>query len=130
MTEAFQKHHQPKPCTYCGGPAGYAPIAEMDYHEADVYFCQRCRAEYVYFRRTDFLANTSLYVDIGEKTYRWSETRSIGQLWYVEKPGEPGKKKNEGMKLVRSFSPDLGETIPGITPFNIEEKVRTILVFL
>lgn len=130
MTEAFQQHHLPKPCEYCGGSAGYSPIDEMNRHEADVYFCQRCKAEYIYFRRTEFLANTSLYVEINGKTYRWSHNRGIGQLWFIEKPGEPGVRRNDGIKLVRTFSPGVGESVPQITPSNIEEKVRTILVFL
>jgi hypothetical protein len=125
----FQKHHQPKPCSHCGGFAGYAPIPEMDYHEADVYFCHRCQAEYIYFRGTGNLASVSLYTTINGKMYRWSTNRTIGQLWRIKIPGIPGEKKNEGVEMIRSFNPDVGEAIPNITPENIEEKIRTILVF-
>lgn len=130
MTEAFEQYHQPKPCTYCGGPAGYAPIPEMDHHGADVYFCQRCQAEYIYFRKTEFLANTSLYTKIGERTYRWSVARGVGQIWYIKTPGEPGVRRNEGMELVKAFLPNNGDVIPTLTPENINERLRTWLVFL
>jgi hypothetical protein len=102
----------------------------MDYHEADVYFCHRCQAEYVYFRRSSSLANTSLYTTIGGRMYRWSIARSIGQVWYIKTPGEPGVRRNEGMELVKSFCPEAGESIPQLTPANINEKLRTWLVFL
>ncbi len=130
MSDNFQKHHQPKPCSYCGGFAGYAPIPEMDYHEADVYFCHRCQAEYVYFRRSESLANTSLYTTINGKMYRWSENRGIGQLFHIKIPGITGQKKNEGLEMVRAFDPDRGDAVPHITPQNIADKIRTILVFL
>jgi hypothetical protein len=64
--------------------------------------------------------------------YRW--TVSIGRnslwasatLWYVEKPGIPGKKKNEGLVPVKDFE----NPLPDVNPQNINEKLKTWLVFL
>lgn len=128
--QEFQKHHQPKPCSHCGGFAGYVPIAEMDAHEVDVYFCTRCQAEFTYFRNSGLLASSSLYTTINSRMYRWCCIRGTYQLWHIKEPGIPGKMKNGDREMIRAFSPNKGESIPNITPLNIEEKIKTILVFL
>jgi hypothetical protein len=127
----FQKHHLPKPCTFCGQAAGYAPLEEMEYHGVGVYFCHTCNAEYLYYQSGE-MASTSLYTEIHGRMYRW--TVSIGRnslwasatLWYVEKPGIPGKKKNEGLVPVKDFE----NPLPDVNPQNINEKLKTWLVFL
>lgn len=60
--------------------------------------------------------------------YRWSveDDGKLGRLWHVGQPGVPGIEPNRKMFLIKSFK----ESLPTITPQNIEEKLRFILVFL
>jgi len=106
--------------------AGYHPLEAMERHNVSVYFCHPCQAEYLFFRDGS-RASVSLYTTIKDKMYRWTVT-SVGsaQLWHVKEPGVPGVKVNEGMFTVKSFSGN----IPQLTPDNINEKVRTWLLFL
>lgn len=127
----FQQHHTPKPCSFCGQAAGYAPVPAMERHGASVYFCHPCQAEYVYFDNTNYLSNTSLYTKINDKTYRWSvQSAGPAQIWHIAKPGAPGLFKNEGVSLVKSFNTNNGDVIPQLTPQNVNEKLRVWLVFL
>jgi len=126
----FQHHHQPKPCQFCGRMAGYAPLDEMESHGVGVFFCEPCQAEFLYYQGGD-LASSSLYTTVNHRMYRWTVTSGgHGQIWYVKEPGIPGKKKNEGLEAVKSFDPSKGDIVPQLTPSNINEKLRTWLVFL
>jgi hypothetical protein len=110
--------------------AGYAPLDEMESHGVGVFFCHPCKAEYLYFQSGD-LASSSLYTEINGRMYRWTMAYGgCGMLWFVKEPGIPGKKKNEGLEAVKSFDPDKGDIVPQLTPSNINEKLRTYLVFL
>lgn len=128
--EEFQKHHLPKPCQFCSNMAGYAPLDEMEKHNVGVYYCHTCKAEYLFFRDAR-MASVSLYTAIKDKMYRWTVT-SVGsaQLWYVSVPGIPGVKKNEGLVPIKSWDTSRGDTLPQLTPDNINEKLRTWLLFL
>jgi len=134
MTEEqeFQNYHLPKPCKFCSQPAGYAPIdAQSETNRLCVYFCHTCNAEYVYFRDNKIISE-SLYTGINNRVYRYTIAYGdIGQIWYVEKPGIPGAVVNKGMKLLKSFNPGKNcDTTPILTPQNVNEKLRTWLVFL
>lgn len=135
MNEDFEYQ---KPCKFCEGFSIYSPIEQMDYHGVGVYFCHPCKAEYLYFgpnsrakRITSDLASTSLYTEINNRTYRWTvNSAGTAGLWRIKEPGTPGQKKNEGLVSIKSFSAHQGDTIPIITPSNVNEKIRTWLTFL
>lgn len=122
----FQRHHQPHPCQFCGGGAEFKPIDEMERHGIHVYFCQPCHAEYLCFDN-GVQGSWSLYTEIADRTYRWTITANeVGQLWRIKIPGVPGTRKNEGMDLIKAFTED----VPELNPHNVNEKLRTWLVFL
>lgn len=124
--QEFQRHHQPKPCQFCANGASYAPLDEMEKHGVKVYFCYECRAEYLYFS-DGLAASVSLYTEINQRMYRWTVTsQNVAQLIYIKNPGIPGTRKNENLEFIKSFQKDF----PQVTPQNINEKLRTWLVFL
>lgn len=120
-----KKYYAPKPCTFCGAGATYSPLDELDKHGVDVYFCHPCRAEYLYFWDGQ-CASTSLYTEINKKMYRWTISSSSAVLWYIKNPGTPGTRKNDGIEFIKAFKED----VPVITPQNVNEKLRTWLIFL
>jgi len=130
--EDFQNHHLPMPCKFCPNMAAHSPLHELSaeafMQRFSIYFCSNCHAEYIYKKRGP-LYSWSLYTTINEKVYRWSllADHSSATLWLVKVPGVPGIRVNKGMKLIKAFDGDL---IPDITPININDKVRTWLVFL
>lgn len=136
--QEFYLYRTPKACTFCGGVAAYSPLVEMEEHNVKVYFCSDCRAEYLYFwdsrsenwRLHGNPSSISLYTTINDKMYRWTiSSTGDGLLWYVKNPGVPGSRKNSDMEPVKSFRVKEG-AVPDITPQNINDKVRTWLIFL
>lgn len=122
-----------KYCKFCNNPVAYTPLKEMEEKFAiKIFYCYTCNAEYLFFSRNEILSqepsSVSLYVDIGDKTYRWTvSAHGVGRLWLIGKPGIPGQKINEDMRSVILFN----ETDKiSITPQNIEAKVRSWLTFL
>lgn len=126
---AFQKHHQPHPCQFCGQGAGYSPIPEMETHGVSVYFCYPCRAEYlVYWDGPQ--ASVSLYTEINGKMFRWTKTNAgSGTISHIVDPGEPGVRKNGKVETVKHFQASK-DPLPNVTPQNVNEKLRTWLLFL
>lgn len=121
-------HPKTKPCKFCNNGAYFSPLQELERHEVGIYFCHLCQAEYLYFNDGS-PASCSLYTVINDRMYRWSRsTADTAQLWWIQVPGEPGVRKNEGLVHLIGF--DKNDTIPCITPTNINEKIRTWLVFL
>lgn len=119
-----------KTCQFCTKEISDAPVNEMAKHGVGVYFCHPCQAEYLYFR-SGTCASVSLYTTINERCYRWTVTSvDTAQLWYVKEPGIPGVRKNEGMEPVKGFSKSDGDTIPELTPSNVNGKIRVWLPFL
>lgn len=122
-----------KVCNFCQQPTQYAPLPTGSGYGANrikvlrVHFCFECSAEYVFWADDSALAATHLYATVNDKMYRWSTSPSekVARLWYVQKPGIPGKQPNEGMVLLKTF-----EEFPEITPTNVEEKIRFMLPFL
>lgn len=122
-----------KVCHFCQQPTQYAPIPPGQSYALNkikvlrIHFCFQCNAEYVFWTDNGALASVHLYVTVNDKMYRWSTSPSekLGRLWYVEKPGIPGKQVNEGVVLLKNF-----QEFSEITPSNIEEKIRFILPFL
>jgi hypothetical protein len=113
-------------CQFCQQDATFAPLDEMKDYGVDVYFCHTCQAEYLVFQKTNFINSVSLYTTINKKMYRVTNIQNtLVQLWYIKNPGIPGTRKNTDLSLIASFKEDL----PKVTPLNIKDKVRTLLVF-
>ena len=123
-----------KTCNFCQKKADYVPINVGGNHGvADrnlilrVHYCSSCAAEYVYWSDDGAEASVNLYASVNDKMYRWSTTtgETTARLWYVEKPGYPGTRPNEGLVLLKSF-----EEHPDLNPENVAEKIRFMLPFL
>jgi hypothetical protein len=123
------------PCKFCPKLADYSPIHELDSNAQVfqerllIYFCSDCRAEYLVYKKSNKLYSASLYTKINDRVYRWSVlSEGSAQLWLVKEPGTPGISINKGLSMVKAFfQPD---SVPALTPENINEKIRTWLVFL
>lgn len=119
-----------KPCQFCNNEPVDSPVEEMSRYGVSVYYCHTCQAEYLYFR-SGTCASVSLYTTISDRCYRWTVTSAnTAQLWHIKEPGVPGVKKNEGMVPVKSFDEKDGDHLPKLTPLNVNEKLRTWLLFL
>lgn len=120
-------------CRFCEKEADYAPLPEMEEYNIKIFYCKKCQAEYVFYE-SGKLANYSLYVTINDKLYRWAVTvgGAHARMSYVEYPGIPGFKRNQGLQTLATFGTcgQNGNQIPDITPSNIPQKLRTYLVML
>ncbi len=111
-------------CIYCKKEVPPAPLPEMESLGATVFFCHACKTEYVFWSDGE-LASHSLYTKINDRTYRWTVGAGVCQLWYIGDPGEPGVRVNKNMQSIKAFN---FKNSPNITPNNIQQKIRTILV--
>jgi hypothetical protein len=112
-------------CRFCQNPAEHKPLPEAETLAMEIYFCFTCGAEYsTYSGRLNIYY--SLYTFINNRLYRWSTGGVSSYLYYISVPGIPGVKVNSGVTLVTSFDSEL----LNITPQNINEKIKTILMFL
>lgn len=115
-----------KVCKFCKCQADHKPLETVqDY--IDIYYCYPCNTEYLFFIESDELWGYSIYTYINNSLYRWSNSGMGNGIWHIEKPGVPGKSKNEGMTLVKAFRQD---PLPDINPENINSKIKTWLPFL
>lgn len=118
-----------KTCVYCQKETVYVPLqfrsSSGHKHTMEVHYCYDCAAEYVHWGQVN---SKHLYTVINNRTYRWSIEidGSLGRLWAIDEPGVPGKSPNRGLTVVKSF----GDKYPTITPQNVNEKLRFILLFL
>jgi|SRR5579864_1466590 len=116
-------------CKFCQKEAVYVPLQFASpsgkKHVMQVHYCYDCAAEYVNWGQ---VKSTHLYTFINNRTYRWSVELdgSLGRLWHIGEPGVPGKSPNRELTVVKNF----GERYPTITPQNVNEKLRFILLFL
>jgi len=110
-------------CNFCQKETIYVPLIVSPKHQFEVYYCYDCEAEYV-----DNTGGIHLYTTLNGTMYRWSIEvgGTIGRLWRVGEPGIPGERPNRKMRLIKNFK----EHIPEITPQNIQEKLKLILVFM
>jgi hypothetical protein len=92
--------------------------------QLNAYYCYNCNYEYA---PIGGMKNHHLYRIINDKMYRWSfeETTNVARVWYVGEPGIPGETPNKKLELLKSFE----ERFPEVTPQNVEEKLRLVLVF-
>jgi len=116
-------------CRFCQHPTPHSPLEEMDRMGVDVYWCETCHAEYLYFKDSNYCNSCSLYTQLNDKHYRWT-TSATGYafLWYIRELGIPGKLVNRDMNVL--FSLSAGDNQPDITPDNVARKIKTMLIFL
>ena len=114
-------------CKFCNKETSDKSISLTPKRNMKVDFCSDCLAEYVYWsdsNQTPYAIH--LYTTIGDKMYRWSsyDGHTTGHLWFIEDPGIPGIQPNRKTKLLKTLQEG-----PQITPQNIIEKIKFILLF-
>lgn len=128
-----------KICDFCHRETKYVPLvikATVPNFGANVaarqrsirvHFCYGCQAEYVFWLGPNGEPTVHLYVSINDAVYRWSVDSDgiFGRLWHIKEPGVPGVKQNTKSDLLKTFKGNL----PDITPQNIDEKIRFILLW-
>lgn len=124
MTEKI--FHKSMPCKHCEQMAVHAPLPKLELLGIHVYFCDPCKAEYVYHE--DYtMWSESIYVTVNSKMFRWTRSAlGSGQIWFIGVPGIPGVIENKEVSLIKHFDED----IPIINPSNIYKKLHTLLTFL
>lgn len=116
-------------CKFCKQVAPYTPLDEMEAYGVKVYFCVTCQAEYLFWSEADS-CSVSLYTEINHKLYRFTTDKAgIIRLWYIKDPGLPGTRINRNLTLLKVFGTEKNE-VSEITPQNINNKIRTWLLFL
>jgi hypothetical protein len=122
-----QKMIPRKICNFCQKEAKYKSSARFEKHNLVIYFCDACDAEYIFWA-TGELAATHLYTTINDKCYRWSVSKnSKAKLWYIREPGESGVRLDQNLKRLKSFA---SGSYSEITPANIKDKIKFMLLFL
>ena len=98
----------------------------MEEYDVEVHFCDTCQTEYLYWSDDEPLS-WSLYTIVNGKMYRWTYSMNgTALLYFVKEPGIPGTRKNNGLEKLYSCPIDAG---PEMTPQNVADKIKTILVF-
>lgn len=116
-------------CKFCQKEMKYVPLvlshSGISAITIPAHFCETCSYEYA---PLGGMKNHHLYRMINERMYRWSyeETTNVARVWYVGTPGTPGVSPNKDLQLLKSFE----EHFPEVTPENVEEKLKLVLVFL
>jgi hypothetical protein len=115
-------------CQFCQQDIKSSPIEEAIRMGADRYWCDKCQAEYLMFRHEDEPNSVSLYVSLNDKNYRWTATRTgRGLLFHVGEMFNPQHLSHD-CEVLFSLSPE--DHKPNITPDNVVEKIKTMLIFL
>lgn len=116
-------------CKFCQKDAEYLPLnlRTKSGHSRLIHvnYCFTCNAEWAYWADNMISVAEHLYTNINSKKYRWSLYNNVGRLYYIEWPGIPGIQANSGVKLLKSFN-----EYSGITPQNIETKIKFMLTYL
>lgn len=116
-------------CRFCRKEAPHIPIKELERIGVKNYWCETCRAEYLIWEDSEITNSCTLYTTIKDKCYCWSTTATgRAALWYVEDPGELGKEMQKNRRVLFSIAPR--DNQPTITPENVNQKIKTMLVFL
>jgi hypothetical protein len=117
------------PCQFCQQPAPYSPIEELETIAVSAYWCDNCQAELLYFKDSDHVNSWSLYVAFNNRVYRWTVGASgNAALIYVKNAELPRTRVSQDVEKLLLIP--RGSTQPVITPQNIEQKVKTYLLFL
>jgi hypothetical protein len=124
-------------CDFCQKEVPHFPMKILEKNDIQVFYCETCRAEYIYHKRNEFVSARHLYTTIKDKTYRWSISyyqdddddgfHKMARLYYIKDPGLPGISYNLGMELLQRFEPGHYSVI---TPENIINKIKFMLLFL
>lgn len=116
-------------CRFCQQTALNIPIKVLDRIGVRHHWCETCQAEYLRFEDSDTINSCTLYTTIKDKCYCWATTGTgRAALWYVENPGELGKEISRDREVLFSLAPR--DNQPTITPENVNQKIKTMLVFL
>lgn len=116
-------------CQFCQRKVPYISIRELEKIGVENHWCDVCRAAYLIWKDSDVPDSCSLYTIIKDKCYCWTTTATgRAALWYVKNPGELGKELTHDRELLFSMAPE--DNQPKITPENVSQKIKTMLVFL
>lgn len=115
-------------CKFCQKDMAYVPLTvsrsgrSATFH---AHYCHNCNYEFVPLGN---MKNHHLYRMVGGRMYRWTyeETTNVARIWYIGQPGVPGVSPNKDLKLLKTFE----EHFPEVTPQNVEDKLKLVLVFL
>lgn len=132
--EIFKRTHNPKRCKFCPGHAGYIEVAAIEMHELYTYICEKCQVEYYYTGTNGYLTSWGIYTEIGDKLYKWSMSPGIGMGTIYYLPGIVPSKSGfrqylpvvRELQYIKTFQVESMT----ITPSNVNEKLRTYLLFL
>ena len=119
-----------KICSFCHQDMPHCPLKILEKRQYQVYFCQTCSAEFLFFKNT--LKSISLYTNYQNKLYRWTTQadKSSAQLRQYKEPGIPGVKPNRGSVLLYSMVKERGDFIPDLFPHNLQDKIKNWLMFI
>jgi hypothetical protein len=120
-----------KACLFCQNDTRYVPIKISDLHIFHVHYCNICNVEYLYWPDNGNIGGIYFYTVINHQTYRWHSATTHyfikeARLWHIITPSIPGISRPRNAKLLKLFVKD----IPNITPYNIHDKLKTLLKFL
>lgn len=114
-------------CQFCQKEPNLSTIEEAVRMNVRRYWCGNCMAEYLMWEGDETINSMSLYTQRGEKTYRWTTT-STGRaiLYYV--PVMFTNQHFSRCEVLFSLGPE--DNHPKITPDNVADKIKTMLIFL
>lgn len=116
-------------CRFCQKPAQQHTISELEKIGVNQHWCEECQAEYLIWKDSEVFNCCSLYTNIKDKRYCWTTTATgRAVLWYIKTPGKPGEEIDRDREVLYSMEPQ--DNQPTITPENISQKIKTMLVFL
>lgn len=127
-----------KQCKFCLGKAHYICVSEIEMNDMYTYICELCNAEYLYWIVQNSLVSWGLFTEVGDKLYKWKMAPSynkfgFGTIFYIPGivPSKSGFRQYlpvvRELQHIKSFTNIEQMTI---TPSNINEKIRTYLLFL
>jgi hypothetical protein len=115
-------------CQFCHKEPELSPVEETIRMRVERYWCGNCRAEYLMFRNEESPNSTSLYIQRGDKCYRWTTTRTGRAALYYVKQMFDKEHLSRDCEVLYSMSPE--DNQPEITPDNVADKIKTMLIFL
>jgi len=129
-----------KKCLFCDCDLKYHNIVFYDRLAQTLFTCKKCMVRYVFFKNTK-LAMYSIFVKIGNNIYMWNfsgigKNSQIRFIPYIKDDSDFTHDYFEGIVVGRISVLEVEkllitiENTPKITPDNIEQKLKTYLLFL
>jgi hypothetical protein len=115
-------------CKFCQKPVALSPVEEAIRMNVQRYWCGVCRAEYLMFPHEEVPNSISLYTCRGDKFYRWTVTKTGRAVLYYVKQMFNEQHLSHDCEVLYSMSPE--DNQPDITPENVADKIKTMLIFL